>query len=347
MGARISAEMFSFSDVLCILIQITLDRLIMMFSGNSNCLYTGVFGGYEKLNELVGAAKDSKIKKICFTDDENLTSETWEIRIVKPEFPLDSVRSQRMIKINPHKFLPKFKSSVYIDNTVQLTVDPLQLIELNCKSSNVSFPMHSFRNSVYEEFFAVIDSGLDDSARIYEQLNHYQIICPVALHRKPYWAGIIIRNHLERSVIHLMETWYNQILRYSRRDQLSLVYSELMTGTKINKLTFDNMQSEYHIWPIESSRHASKRSWSPSLSGGMPIFEKIKKIKSLESDLDNKINNLLMMNDDVIKNYKPQKLPDGFDPQLYLSLHKDVAESGVDPEKHYLEHGWKEGRRWR
>lgn len=34
----------------------------------------------------------------------------------------------------------------------------------------------------------------------------------------------------------------------------------------------------------------------------------------------------------------------GFDTDYYLSRYLDVRATGVDPLKHYLEHGWKEGR---
>jgi 2-polyprenyl-3-methyl-5-hydroxy-6-metoxy-1,4-benzoquinol methylase len=40
------------------------------------------------------------------------------------------------------------------------------------------------------------------------------------------------------------------------------------------------------------------------------------------------------------------ELPPGFDPRIYLAIHKDVAEAGVDPIQHYLMHGQKEGRRF-
>ena len=39
--------------------------------------------------------------------------------------------------------------------------------------------------------------------------------------------------------------------------------------------------------------------------------------------------------------------PIEFEPVRYLTLHKDVAETGSDPEEHYLFHGHKEGRRLR
>lgn len=34
----------------------------------------------------------------------------------------------------------------------------------------------------------------------------------------------------------------------------------------------------------------------------------------------------------------------GFDAAYYLSRYPDVREAGIDPLKHYLRHGWKEGR---
>jgi hypothetical protein len=43
----------------------------------------------------------------------------------------------------------------------------------------------------------------------------------------------------------------------------------------------------------------------------------------------------------------PQTLPNGFLPASYLKLNPDVAAAGVDPAKHYLEYGFREGRRYR
>jgi hypothetical protein len=40
-------------------------------------------------------------------------------------------------------------------------------------------------------------------------------------------------------------------------------------------------------------------------------------------------------------------LPSGFDPVEYLSLNPDVAKANVDPVRHFLKFGRKEGRSWR
>jgi hypothetical protein len=42
----------------------------------------------------------------------------------------------------------------------------------------------------------------------------------------------------------------------------------------------------------------------------------------------------------------PKCLPATFDPAGYLVLNPDVAAVGMNPAEHFLEHGWREGRRW-
>ncbi len=45
-----------------------------------------------------------------------------------------------------------------------------------------------------------------------------------------------------------------------------------------------------------------------------------------------------------MENGNKLELPVDFDPEIYLQLHKDVKEASIDPKKHYVEFGKKEGR---
>lgn len=49
-------------------------------------VYTALLGRYEELNEQP-TALNTDIPFICFTDDPNLVSETWQIHLVDPLFP--------------------------------------------------------------------------------------------------------------------------------------------------------------------------------------------------------------------------------------------------------------------
>ena len=41
------------------------------------------------------------------------------------------------------------------------------------------------------------------------------------------------------------------------------------------------------------------------------------------------------------------KIPDDFDPEGYLDLNPDLKEAGADPRKHFVSHGYVDGRRYR
>lgn len=61
-----------------------------------SCAYTVLIGNYEPLNEQPVAA-DSDLPFICLTDDRALTSSTWTVVQVEPAFPMDPIRSQRLL----------------------------------------------------------------------------------------------------------------------------------------------------------------------------------------------------------------------------------------------------------
>ncbi len=42
--------------------------------------------------------------------------------------------------------------------------------------------------------------------------------------------------------------------------------------------------------------------------------------------------------------YELEGIREAFDPEYYLNKYPDVAEAGADPLRHYIEHGWREGR---
>ncbi|HPG20586.1 MAG TPA: DUF616 domain-containing protein, partial [Flexilinea sp.] len=188
------------------------------------CVYTTLFGDYELINEQ-GVAKESEIDFLCFTDNPDLKSKTWKIIYTEPIFPLDSTRNSRSVKICPHRHLPDYDLSLYIDNSVKLLVKP-ETIFNDLLNPEVDFALmkHSFRKTVLDEFIEVNYLRFEFIDRIVEQLNDYKALSPHILNQKPYWTGFLLRRHNVPLIAKAMEDWLFQILRYSRRDQLSLNY---------------------------------------------------------------------------------------------------------------------------
>jgi len=208
-------------------------------------------------------ARHSGIPFICLTDDPTLRSETWQIRVVPPLLPSDPARSQRAPKLRPDLHLPEFDASLYIDNAVQLTAAPETLFALRDPDAPLAIPAHSFHARLRDEFAAVLAQRLDDPVRVEEQLRHYEAECPALLEAPPVWAGIMLRDHRDPRVREVGALWLAQVLRYSRRDQLSAPLAFARAGLVPQRLALDNHASPHHLWPRAEGRRVALRHSAP------------------------------------------------------------------------------------
>ena len=212
-------------------------------------LYTCVFGeGYE-LPELPGWPG---VDAICFTDRTDLEPKGWTVRTVRPLLPADLPRSSRDAKIRPHRWLPDHDASLYIDPSVELLVSPHEVWNALITEDNVVLGamVHSFRDTVLDEFVAVYRSNYDQHVTLTEHLTAYQLTDPDGLELKPIWGGVLARRHHDPRCVEAMEDWFAQVMRYSRRDQLSLpgVVTRAPDGA-ISLHELDNRESSFHRWP--------------------------------------------------------------------------------------------------
>jgi FkbM family methyltransferase len=231
----------------------------------SCCVYTVLLGGYENLNEQPVASR-SRLPFICLTDDASLQSASWDCRLVTPLFPEDPVRSQRDLKIRPHLYMSDYDCSIYIDNSVILKEPPERLLEMFEPEIGFLIPRHSFRESVLDEFREVAKNGFDDSIRIFEQLNHYTFSFPDVLAQRPWWSGILVRDHRSARVCSMLEIWASHVMRYSRRDQLSINVAFTAANLSPTVLAVDNLDSDFHVWPIVDGRDRRRGTRNPNVS---------------------------------------------------------------------------------
>ncbi len=241
------------------------------------CVYTALIGRYEKLNEQAVAAQ-SGIPFICLTDDAELHSESWQIRKVSPVFAMDPIRSQRDFKLRPHLHLPEFDQTLYIDNSVVLSEPPERLFEQYLSGAPFAIAEHSFRDRVLDEFIAVAAIGLDDQARIFEQLNHYELIDGDVLQEKPYWGAILLRDVRDGHVRTMSEIWMAQVNRYSRRDQLSVNLAFRLAGLTPAAMRIDNHASWFHSWPVAEGRDGNGGMRAPSASH-KPLIARLRELE--------------------------------------------------------------------
>lgn len=225
-------------------------------------VYTALFGRYEQLNEQPVAAS-SDLAFVCFTDDPALVSDSWDVRVVAPALPADPVRSARRLKILGPPLEPRPTTTLWIDNSVVLTSPPELLLADWLDDADFAAPLHSFRARVVDEFEAVLHDERDDPGRVNEQLSHYLESCPDVLELAPLWTAMVARRHTP-AVEQMDDVWYQHILRYSRRDQLSVrVAMAQAAGLRSRAIPIDNIASHLHRWPVTFDRRQSDRVRNP------------------------------------------------------------------------------------
>jgi len=245
------------------------------------CVYSVLVGGYEKLTEQP-VAKSSDIDFVLFTDDPATTSETWQIRHEETVLPQDPGRSSRRAKLLPHVALPDYDVSLYVDNRVVLSKPPeIILADLLPEGAVFVLNAHDHRATVRDEFDAVVALGKDAPWICAEQLEHYERCCPEVLGTRPLWSGFMIRRHHDPLLRRTNEIWWTHLLRYSRRDQLSLMTALEETGLQPTILDHAAKHSDYHDWlPFDQvERKVSRAGQAPGMAALAECRAEVNKVR--------------------------------------------------------------------
>lgn len=216
-------------------------------------VYTCITGNYDGLREVV--SPEGNIDYICFSDDIT-HSETWKIKPIPKYLKyLSAAKTARCIKILPHLFLPEYETSVWVDGNIQVVGSMNEFIDKNLKNY-FAIPKHPDRTCVYEEANAVINLGKDSVDTVNPQIMEYM--------NKNYpenngmvQSGIMIRKHNDKRCIDISNLWWNEVRKFSKRDQLSFNYSIWNKNVIIDVLNPNIIVSDYfQIWTHPSKGNA-------------------------------------------------------------------------------------------
>jgi hypothetical protein len=197
-----------------------------------------------------------------------------------------------------HPSLDEFDQTLWVDNTVELLQPPDLLFDTWLEHADVAAPLHSYRASVLGEAEAVINEGLDDFARVYEQITHYLSLDPAGVEENPHWTGILARRRRDVTAA-AMQTWWEHVLRYSRRDQLSFVTAMRAQGVRLNSVPLDSFGSQWHRWPRARGRDRTKG--SPSLRDALrPPASRIGELEEALSEATHTLAHAVATREEVI-----------------------------------------------
>jgi len=185
-------------------------------------IYTAITGNYDTVKEpkYINPAFDY----ILFTNNPEIKSDVWQVRLVDNEEQLDNVRLARRIKILGHEYLSGYDYSIWVDSKFEITDNLEEYMLTYRRQEPILCFTHYANDCVYKEK-KLCDLLKKDNFEIMEaQMDRYR--------KEGYPAengliesGILVRELKDDRLQQVMRTWWREILDGSRRDQLSFNYA--------------------------------------------------------------------------------------------------------------------------
>eukprot|EP00897_Mesotaenium_endlicherianum_P002126 jgi/Mesen1/1941/ME000146S01026 len=213
---------------------------------------SAIFGAYDVLQQPSNVSPRAK-RQVCFfmfVDEEtfqdlradgtiarpdapHLRAGLWRIVIVRNLPFADPRRTGKVPKLLLHRLFPHARFSIWLDAKLELTVDPYRVLERFLWRGQHTFAIskHYKRFDAFVEAEANKVAGKYDNASIDAQMDAYRSdgLTPFSDAKLPITSDVpegcfIVREHTP--VTNLFGClWFNEVDRYTSRDQLSFGYT--------------------------------------------------------------------------------------------------------------------------
>lgn len=210
-------------------------------------VYTCITNDYDDINELlIYKYIDKDWDYVLFTDNEEQIKKEqvgiWQVRPLQFA-SLDNTRKNRWHKLNPHLLFPEYTQSIYIDATINILTDYL-FKQIEQKNLTFIAPKHYKNKCIYSEYKDVIKAKLDSNDLIYNEL---ELIKKFGMPKNYGFCenNILYRKHNDEIIKKIDEEWWNMVVNYSKRDQLSLCYLLWKYNFNIKHLNINNSRQDH------------------------------------------------------------------------------------------------------
>lgn len=153
--------------------------------------------------------------------DTNVNHDKWKVKKL-PEFSfIDNFsdrRNAKIIKILGFLFEQNYDYYVWMDSSIRLKVNIKTIFDSIGYDYEFCVFKHGLRNNIIDEAKELIYYGLDKKDLIIEQINNYD-----QKNYELYELPFFIYKNTQKTQ-NFLYSWYEQISKYSSRDQLSFPY---------------------------------------------------------------------------------------------------------------------------
>jgi len=201
-------------------------------------VYTAIFDGHDTLKQPV--PQDEPCDFICFTD-ARMPSRVgvWRVFHIRPDLALGPRVQARRFKLLSHRVFPggrlalryapfshrpRFDLSIWVDGSILIKSSSfVRDMRATLGTSDWVMFVHPDRDCVYDEALACATLEKCQGQPIFPQVERYKSIVPP--HAGLHACTVIARREpAPARVLKANELWFEELVKWTNRDQLSLPY---------------------------------------------------------------------------------------------------------------------------
>lgn len=232
-------------------------------------VYTVNTGRYDTV--VAPVRENAQVDFLCFADRPSCVPAPWRA-LLTPRLGLGSRELSRFVKLHPHRLaeLDGYDATLYIDGSIAIVGDVAEFASTHLSRPGDIFMFeHPFRSSLYAEAMSIAEHGQEWIWDLARQLRAY--------HGQGFpddrgllVGGVILRRST-RSWVPLMEEWWQEYLRRTKRDQLGLVYAAWRTGTPITSLGQADPFLAQQYFRVRRHRRSSRSARAPRMAANLAL----------------------------------------------------------------------------
>lgn len=224
------------------------------FSNERIAIYTCIMGNYDKLqNPMIFPNNCDYFAITDFDLPDDCKWTKLDISKFKDVIKnMTSIEKNRYFKMHPHLIFPDYDYSIYVDGNIQIMTDLTEYI-YKIGYYSIAAHKHRQRKCVYKEADSVILLKKENPDIL---INHMKYIISSGI-PKNYGlieCNVLVRKHNQEMCKNIMNEWWNEFIKYSKRDQISFMHVLYMNGIDVNEIgTLGN--DVYKNYSFRITRH--------------------------------------------------------------------------------------------
>lgn len=200
-------------------------------------IYTCIAGDYDEVLEPIYVPDGVEFRVV--TDQPVPEKSCWKalsLSQIAEISGLDDTRRARYVKTHPHVLFPQYEYSIWVDSNIRIVGDVTGTFR-SLGSIPFASNWHPLRNCIYQEAKACVLKGKEQKHALEAQtMNYVREGMPAKFGLVE--TNMLVRRHQDATCIKLMEDWWAEILKHSKRDQISLPYVIWKAGYQMEDIGF-------------------------------------------------------------------------------------------------------------